>query len=534
MFIRFICFFLILACTVSVSLAADGEATFYQGTEFRLAFLQNFRDSEQNTAGIPSKADDFQPRLFLTAQENASVDIEAPGVDYYKTVYVRAGTVVEVNLPAGVQLRGSGIVSNNSVLVTSDNPITVYGLSHRLQSTDTWLAYPTNNAGVEYRVLAYERNFDDLTGEIAIIAINDATSVRVVASGYIENGSDPGGQKTYELEKGEVLLLQGAGIPNNDLSGTQIIANTPVVVLAGHRCAQIPRDRFACNHLVEQVPPVEALGTKFYISPLRDRSNSTVRVLATRNNTKVFQDYKVVALLQAGETYETHSQHAPMQITTSAPVLVAQYSQGFSNGDSYGDPMMLYVTPSEQFAEETAFVTPFRGAWRHYVNITVPEDAVGEVTLNGEPLADSLYTRFGTSPYYSLGLEVPYGTYQVQSPEPIGTYLYGFGYNEFDRDAYGSAGGQSFRRVKPQADTIAPRAVLVQEEGKTLVRFVDDGPHDSGLEFLEVLAGTLPFVRVGDVETGAPQAERTVAMLSAEEKKQLLFTTFSVVDIAGL
>ncbi|MCA9130812.1 MAG: IgGFc-binding protein, partial [Planctomycetales bacterium] len=60
------------------------------------------------------------------------------------------------------------------------------------------------------------------------------------------------------LQQGETYLLQdqrsGLFNFNPDLTGTQITSDNPIAVLAGNRCAFVPTQFSACDHLVEQLP----------------------------------------------------------------------------------------------------------------------------------------------------------------------------------------------------------------------------------------------------------------------------------------
>ena len=86
---------------------------------------------------------------------------------------------------------------------------------------------------------------------------------------------------------GDVAVIVGdrAG----DLSGSLIEASGPVAVFVGHDCTQMPIGRQACDHLEEQLFPLEVLGREYVVSRLRDRAAvvHVTRIVAPLNNTVV-------------------------------------------------------------------------------------------------------------------------------------------------------------------------------------------------------------------------------------------------------
>jgi hypothetical protein len=82
--------------------------------------------------------------------------------------------------------------------------------------------------------------------------------------------------------------------------------------------------------------------------------------LASQDSTKVFEDTTLIAVLKRGEFIQRNSRKN-IQITSDKPVLVAQYSQGMSNGDNVGDPMMILISPVQQYLKRYRFATPING-----------------------------------------------------------------------------------------------------------------------------------------------------------------------------
>src|SRR5262249_56654342 len=108
----------------------------------------------------------------------------------------------------------------------------------------------------------------------------------------------------------------------------------------------------------------------------------TFRFLASENGTIVRVNGQVVATLDRGQIHEMLL--TPMsQITANRPILVSQYANGSTFDGVTSDPFMMLVPPFEQFLADYTVTTPATGFPINYVNLVVPNDAVGTVRLDG-------------------------------------------------------------------------------------------------------------------------------------------------------
>jgi hypothetical protein len=73
----------------------------------------------------------------------------------------------------------------------------------------------------------------------------------------VGHGRQPGGRGAYTitLNRGQTYQTHSNPSPS-DLTGTLITSDQPISVFGGHR-ANIPQGHTFCDHLVEQLPPVE-------------------------------------------------------------------------------------------------------------------------------------------------------------------------------------------------------------------------------------------------------------------------------------
>ncbi|RZL04958.1 MAG: hypothetical protein EOO62_20175, partial [Hymenobacter sp.] len=329
--------------------------------------------------------------------------------------------------------------------VTSGQEVTVYGLNRMTATTDAYLALPTDVLGTQYINLGYLNS--DLTNvmgtQFAIVGTVNGTVVTitptVTAGTRLVNVP-----YTITLNQGQTYLLRSTGVYPSDLSGTIISSTQPIAVFGSNKCANVPHDHFACDHLVEQLPPTTAWGKQFVSVPLKTRLNGdTFRFLAATNNTQVRVNGTLVATLNRGQ-YHERIIAGSAQIVATEPVLVAQYSNGSSYDGVVSDPFMMLIPPLEQFLGSYTVTTPASGFSGNYINVVAPNAAVGTVRLDGAVVAASSFSAVGSSGYSTAQLTVSLGAHQLMGGiYPIGAFVYGFD----TYDSYGYPGGQSFAPV---------------------------------------------------------------------------------------
>ncbi len=522
--------YILLACAALLLLVLPAELTAQppdtiktgvttEGKEFWVVFQKNFRDFQENTS--TKSLEPSQPlelTLFITSSKRAQGYVEVAGIGYRREFVVEAGEVIEIPVDSAAQLRSSEVVENLAVHIVSNEPIAVYGLSHRYQTTDTYLAYPIDVLGTRYRAVGYKWLADDLLSQFAVIATEDNTTVTITPSSRTSGGKPANVPFTVILNRGETYQV----IPkfevrsSSDLTGSIISSNKPIAVFSGHNCAYVPdRGYKACNILVEQIPPVRSWGRQFFVGTLAGRASSVIRVLANEDETEVFENNSKVATLKAGDYYENPNLKVNTMLTSSKPVLVAQYAKGYTapdpvsrRADSVGDPMMIVVAPTEQFLSNYRFATPVTGNWEHYINVIVPTGSLGSLRLNGEKINPDRFTVFGISRYSIAQIKLPYGTYSITGSKPFGLYSYGFGFMDKIYDAYGNGGGQSMLQIIEIPDRIAPMISAVTDRFTGSINGVvrDDRLNDSGIETVEVVEFENLKVEIEAFEKGAPQA----------------------------
>lgn len=490
-----------------------------EGQEFWLCFMQNYKSDEQDRGS----ANALMLELFLTSEKDADVTISIKALNYEKKIKVPALTVQNVKISPLAELVSSEIIEPGmSVKITSNVPISVYGLNRRFQTTDTYLGLPKNVLGTTYRIMSYTMS-SPLMPEFAIVATENNTMVQITPTATTQANNPANKPFVVTLNQGDVyqVIAKPSGLfyDKIDFTGTYIHANKPIAVFGGHQCAYVPSPPpviIACNHLVEQIPPISSWGKHYFIGRLEKRSKYTWRALANLDSTKLFVNSKLVKILKAGEFYEDNSS-TDIQVSADKPILVAQYSQGYRNGDSIGDPAMILISPTQQFLTRYRFATPVNGQWNHFVSIVIPTVAIPTLKLNGKKIDESKFRQIGMSRYSIATIEVPYGTHSLTAAQPFGMYSYGFGYGNDAFDAYGTMGGQSFIEYEPALDTLPPLVDFPISATSITGIARDDRDDDTGIGDIIVVANENLDIKIQKFVEGAPQVSFSINPINLTE-----------------
>ncbi len=416
---------LLTVCIFSFGLVAQDS----KGNDFWLSFQQNLGTTVQS--------------LMLTSDVNTSGTIDIPGLSWSQNFTITAGTITTVVVPATVQMSSSDVVTSQGIHVTSLDEITVYGLNTRATTTDAFLGFPVDALGSEYIVLAYKNVNIVNAVQFGIVAAESGTTT-VTITPSVNTGARPAGVPyNIVLTQGQTYLLRNT-VNGGDLTGTTISSTKNIAVFGGHQCANIPNGAtYACDHLVEQLPPNSTWGTEFVTVPLKGRiGGDTYRVLAQSPSTVVKVDGITVATLNTGEHYEALLS-GYNKITGSKPILVGQFSNGTTFDNVTSDPFFLLVPPTDQFLASYVVNTGTPNIPINYINIVSPNAGTGSVLVDGLPVAPGLWTPIPGTTFSGAQVTVSAGQHSVASSLPLGVFVYGFG----NADSYGYLGGQSFSPV---------------------------------------------------------------------------------------
>ena len=312
-------------------------------------------------------------------------------------------------------------------------------------------------------------------GFVTIVATDDQTQVMVTSSAYTEPSKSvpalsPGSSQSYMLNKGDVLQLVSklasspcANMssdtnydycdlgPDYDLTGTHIVSDKPVAVFGGHSCAFIPYNKFACDHIEEQITPLETWGQKILVAQTKP---------ATKGEPNV---WRVVSGSDGNMiTFDPASVHAPLsldsggyvefvaqggfQVTATGRAAVGQYMVGenfFDNASiEVGDPSLGLGVPVEQFRSNYDFLSPSTYT-ENDLTLIAPMDAT--ITLDDQPV-NGTWIAIGASGYGYQYVSLQPGAHHVTGTSAFGITVSGLA----NYTSYLYVGGQNLNDVPLQ------------------------------------------------------------------------------------
>jgi hypothetical protein len=429
---------LLLPCVLALTLTPclTFAQTTNQGTDFYLGFPQNY-------IGAPVL------HLFLTGNTATTGTVQIPGLGFTATFSVSPGTITAVSLPSTAEASANNVILNNGIHVTSIAPITVYGLSQITATTDAYLGLPATLLGTSHIVLAYN-GIAGFGSEFQVVATTDGTQVTITPSASAI-GHALGVPYTITLNRLQTYQLQPTN-PADDLTGTLITSTAPIALFSGSACTDIPNSSYsACDYVVEQIPATAAWGQNFLAVPLATRKNGDLfRVLARDAGTTVTIDGTLVATLGAAKFYQAElSSTSNHTIVTSGPALVAQYSNSTTYDNVLSDPMMMLISPTEQFQTSYAVTTAASSleTYINFINVVAPASSQSSCRIDGNSITN--FTPIGTTAYVGAKIPVATGTHTMSCSDPFGVYVYGFA----SFDSYGYPGGLGLKGISaPRCD----------------------------------------------------------------------------------
>ncbi len=413
-----------------------------KGTEFWICF--------------PGNLSNLSPQLYIAGSATtASVTVAIPGLAFSQTVTVPAGGLQVIDLPATAQVQSQFAADAKGIHITASSEVTVYGMNAQTATTDAYLAFPLDAIGREYYVMAYFRDFSNLIPTQATVLATQNNTTITITSSITDGPFTAGVPSTVTLQQGEVYQIRST-IVNADYTGTKITANNPISVFGGAQCTNISGTLRACDHLVEQLPPLSTWGRSFLTVPLATRlAGDVFRFLAQTNGTAVSVNGSVVANLNAGQFFETIlSSTSYNRVTSTQPILVGQYSRSSQADNVVSDPFFALVPPDEQFLNSYVVSAGTSNIPNNYLNITSPTSNIGTVRVDGTVVNPGLWVSIPSTTFSGAKVPVSTGVHSVTSTLPVGLLAYGFG----SFDSYGYIGGQSFSEVaRVSTVTLAPK-----------------------------------------------------------------------------
>ena len=390
---------------------ADKSGPSSKGADFYVAFLAN-ADAVEHAVPLYQllvTTDEPDPVTFtVSLNENLPEQMRE---GFPLTTTVSYGEVVTVNVRHEMavlrQAAGSNLIERSKAIHIQSQGgrrISVQGFNDDIRTSDGFVALPCDamrndifNRFEYFALTADQIHTDDMaimkTSQIVVVPCDDVTDITVEPSQILTLNqlsdlrrppdviqAGPGVFSTsisFTADAGQTILISS----EDDISGTIIQGSKPLVVLSGHKCAKIPMNVSACDHLVEQMSPGLTFGYTFFLVPLAGRvSGDMFRVGTLTDGTRVTvtctsssQNIPVRIPVDRGgvidrggyitfwtprnKNNEENWKPSYCCVDSTEPVIVAQYSTGYAYdqgltgkpSSKIGDPFMILIPPVSQF-----------------------------------------------------------------------------------------------------------------------------------------------------------------------------------------
>jgi len=324
-------------------------------------------------------------------------------------------------------------ISNCSIHITTNHPVTVYALNQLSASTDATNILPVKALDADYYQISYTPYSVDA---YAVVATKDNTNL------------SHNGVWEATLDAGKVYYRTSS----SDMTGFHITADNPVAFFAVSRGVLIPVGYTATDCLFQQLAPVNTWGQTFFV-PVSHLAKDRVRIIASQDNTFITQTGGTHISAPGGQTgpytidageyieLEALLTNNGCYIYADKPVGVCTYLVGAAyNGMWISDPAQCWLPAIEQTVTE-ALIAPFAPSGgtqlnAHYALVITPTatQANTKVSIGGAapaPLSGGIWRDHSSGmSFYTMPLTNFTESYYFTNDAGLIILCYGTGTNE--------------------------------------------------------------------------------------------------------
>jgi len=433
-----------------ISLCAEAEVTPSSvGCSFFANRMDNWENKQPDSliVGNTSKTLTAAVQLYFVANGSNSEQPEGAPVQ------LLPGKTFEFHLTNAPLAKVSELRKGGVYRVQSTIPIVAYQHSPiGAQATnDASMLLPEHALRRDHIIASYADSIEneDHPSYFDVIAMADGTTVSWTPPTATYGAADfepvaPGGTGTAKLDRFDTLQVRAGSFA--DLSGALVSADKPIWVVGASNCALVPAGLFFCDHLQEQMLPLDYWGKRYVgaHSPVRGSESHYWRIFGGADGTVVTADPPVPGTpiaVDKGEWKDLVLANGTSTIFESdQPFMAVQYLAGQDAGADYGDPAMYQMIPTEQFLTRYAFVTGIDYV-THYAQI-IRVKGSPDVTIDGKTVTG--YYAVGN--YEVADFKIKEGAHLAESDAPFG--VINIGYTPVTSYAY--PGGLQLAVINPQ------------------------------------------------------------------------------------
>lgn len=331
---------------------------------------------------------------------------------------------------SSMEISSVGITSR-ILHILSDQDIKVVAYQKAAGTAGGSLLLPTPAYGIRYVIATYNPT---INAKLLIIAYQDARLKIVFSNSVIYN------RRSYNRYRPLYMYLsKGMGfhfLYKVDLTGTIIESNSPVAVIAGNQCVNIPTGTPFCDIAMEQFLPISILGRQYITSAFIGRkAASHYRIVAAYANTKV-------AISSISQTAELSSQGSFFEfrlaignvtsILCDKACLVVGYGPAFAADSVLSDPFMTAI-PAVQHYDSSYMVfpptPPTDKVYINYLQISIQESYSSGLRFNDSAIQNVSWIPAANSNYVFASIPISQGTHLLtHNDSNVNFGLVGFGW----------------------------------------------------------------------------------------------------------
>jgi gliding motility-associated-like protein len=474
--------------------------------------------------------------IFVSSEEPTSVSLTvfSTGTTITKSILANTQYRIAVDRP---QVLTSTYFTNavKSFRITSTKDISAYLLVPASYTTDATVLYPSkaisNNS--KYLLLTYDGSTSIGTRNCVIVSHANNTIVEFTFKGKSSSvGRDSIILDTLDL--GECYQIKD--LYDFRLSGgtARVLNGKKISTFCGNRCTMAACT--ACDMLLEQVPPLETLGTKYLIVPLKGHTNGyIIQVTTNTDNTALIKDGSLVVTLQKGDVYEydVNSERA-ICLTANNPILVSQIMKGITcNGSGSGDPGLVFLSSSDQLIQSALVATANTTIIsQHFISLVIPKKGIDSMYIDGVLIPRSKFVASNCGDFYWYTDTLQAGNHLVYNYFGFLAYIYGTG----SAESYLYTAGSGLRNLNmeiayesfPLCDSGRVYFFNPSDSSSTYYEWIwDDGsPPDSGLTAVHAFYDTDEhFVRLAYASNSSGQIDTAYQLIKISGDAELNLIT---------
>lgn len=419
-FIRLI--FVVFIVSISSTHASAQGTIPTVGTDFWYGYMHNSASSNEEL------------RLFVSSQVATTGTVDIPLQGWSTTFAVAPNVTTTIIIPNSVgESVSSDIVETKGIHVTTSDTVSLFAINFATFSADASKILPKTSLGTDYLIIGYDGLNGYNRSEFLVVATADNTQIEITPAVMTEGNHSAGIPFIVDLNAGETYQIRSQST-YDDLTGSKVVATPqsgecrPFAVFSGAQCANVPTNCTTCDHLYDQLLPVETWGTEYYVVPYQTTGVYTYRVMARDNGTQISIDGGAPTPMTAGQVLEFNNVSTPTQVVSNNPIQVVQYMQGDACS-SNGDPAMLVLNANDQKIGNVTFSTVSSNViTNHFMNVIVETADIGTILLDNVPIPAANFTTFLSNPLNAYAqISLPQGSHNLYATNGFSAYIYGMG-----------------------------------------------------------------------------------------------------------